>query len=100
MKVWKVVLSVLTTLAAIAGIVFVIVKYGDKIITWLKKTLCKLGICICDVDECCECEECDCCDCEDCDCCECEELPTEEVPAEEAPAEESTVQAEEQDFEG
>lgn len=88
MKVWNTVLKILAALAAIAGVVFVIVKYGDKIVAWVKKIACKLGLCCC--DDCCEC-----CDCEDT-----EAIPAEEAPAEETPVEEGAVQAEEKDFEG
>lgn len=75
MKVLGNVLKVLAALAAIAGVVYVIATYGDKIVAWAKKLL----------DRTC------CCDCV------CEADP-QEVPAEE-PAEE-VVQAEETDFEG
>ena len=80
MKVFTAILKVLAALAAIAGIVYVIATYGDKIVAWAKKVL---G-CTC---ECCGCE-CD-CDC-DCDCdCNCEEAEAAEE-----------VVAEESDFEG
>lgn len=73
----KTVLKILAALAAIAGIVYVIATYGDKIVAWAKKLL---G-CTCE----CECN----CDC-DCECeCECEEAPVEEEAI-----------AEEKDFEG
>ena len=50
----KVVLKILTALAAIAGTVYVIATYGDKIVAWAKKLL---GCCPCDGEcECCECE--------------------------------------------
>lgn len=75
MKVLGNVLKVLAALAAIAGVVYVVATYGDKIVAWAKKLL----------DRTC------CCDCV------CEADP-QEVPAEE-PAEE-VVQAEETDFEG
>ncbi len=52
MKTYKIVLEVLITLAALAGIVFVVVKYGDKIIAWVKKQLNKIG---CELD--CFCED-------------------------------------------
>lgn len=76
MKVVSNILKVLAVLAAIAGVVFVVATYGDKIVAWAKRLLDKLrgddGFCYFD-------EEC-CCD-EDC-CCE------------------DAVQAEEADFEG
>lgn len=72
MKVFNAILKVLAVLAAIAGVVYVVATYGDKIVAWAKKML---GCCNCD------------CDC-DCDC-ECED----------APAEDAEPAAEEKDFE-
>ena len=78
MKVVNAILKVLAVLAAVAGIVYVVATYGDKIVAWAKKML---GCCCCD------------CDC-DCDCgCECEEV------CEEIPAEDEEVAVEEKDFE-
>lgn len=113
MKVVNTITKILIALAAVAGAVYVIATYGEKIVAWAKNMLnccngCGCG-CGCDCD--CECDgECDCdgeCECE-CDChCECEEeAPVEEAPAEEAPAEEApvveegAVVADEADFEG
>ena len=109
MKVLSIVLKIVAALAAVAGVVYVIATYGDKIVAWAKNLLGKFccdecADCECNVNgECtceCECDDCDCCDCEcdecECECeCECEEAEevTEEA-AEEAPA------AEEADFEG
>jgi hypothetical protein len=104
MKIAATIAKVLTALATIAGIVYIIATYGDKIVAWAKNLLGKFSCCECDGCECncdgectceCECDDCDCCDCE-CDECECEE-EAEEAPAEEA-AEEPA--AEEADFEG
>lgn len=83
MKVFGNILKVLVALAAIAGLVYVVATYGDKIVAWAKKMLGKN----CCTSECC-CEE------------AVEEVIKEEAPAEEAPAEDSAVQAEEADFEG
>ena len=88
----KTVLKVLAALAAIAGVVFVIATYGDKIVAWAKKL----------VGKCC-CNECECqCDGD----CKCEEAPAEEAAevVEEAPVEEIIVGeaepvAEDADFE-
>ena len=102
MKVFNTILKLLTALAAVAGAVYVIATYGDKIVAWAKNLL---GKCCCS-DCCCEDEDC-CCEGEDCccdtDCC-CEEAPAEEAAAEEVVAEEAapaaeTVQADEADFE-
>ena len=74
MKTFANVMKVIAALAAIAGIVSVIVNYGDKIVAWFKE---RFGCC---------------CGC--CDCCE------EDAPAEDAPAEEAAVVAEDADFQG
>ena len=103
MKTFGVILKIIAALAAIAGIVYVVATYGDKIVAWAKKML---GYC-CD----CECETCDCgCDddCDDCQCqydcdtqcpCECQ-AEVQEAEVTEAPAEQGVVEAEEKDFEG
>lgn len=41
------VLKVLAALAAVAGLVFVIIKYGDKIVAWTKETFSKYLPCCC-----------------------------------------------------
>ena len=103
----KIVLKILTALAAIAGIVYVIATYGDKIVAWAKKILASCPCC----NDTCECE----CECEgegECKCggaCKCheeeaaEEEVTEEAVAEEAPVEEIVIEenepvASEEDF--
>ena len=83
----KTVLKVLTALAAIAGTVYVIATYGDKIVAWAKKIM---AACPCCNNTCeCECEgECECggeCKCE-------EEAPAEEAAVEEAPVEEAAAE--------
>ena len=86
MNTFKTVVKILTALAAVAGAVYLIATYGDKIVAWAKQLLAKCP-CKCCVEEC-ECEgECKC----ECECkCACEEAPAEEAePAEEAPAEEA-----------
>ena len=105
MKVLSIVLKILAALAAVAGAVYVIATYGDKIVAWAKNLL---GICQCDECEGCECNvdgECTCdCECDACECCDCECEQTEEA-AEEATeevaeeAEEAPV-AEDAEFEG
>lgn len=58
MKVFTTILKVLAALAAIAGVVYVVATYGDKIVAWAKKAL---GMeCCCDCDCCCDEEDCDC----------------------------------------
>ena len=97
MKTVTIIIKVIAALAAIAGVVYVVATYGDKIVAWAKKLL---GCC------------CDCCDC-DCDCdCDCENVVEEAEAVEETVVEESdlaeevpaadpeTVVAAEADFEG
>lgn len=99
----KTVLKVLTALAAIAGTVYVIATYGDKIVAWAKKIMAACPCC----NNTCECE-CECggeCKCEgegECKC-ECTEEPAEEPAPEEAPVEEIIIEenepvANEEDF--
>ncbi len=63
MKTFNTIMKILAVLAAVAGIAYVIVRYGDKIVAWVRATVdrfCpKLCTCGCDCD----------CDC-DCDCAE------------------------------
>lgn len=88
MNVFKTVMKIVVALAAVAGVVYVVATYGDRIVAWAKKLL---GSCCC----CCD-GDCD-CDCE-CDCCE--EIEAVEEAAE-APVEAAAeVVAAEQDFEG
>ena len=109
MKTVNTIVKIVTALAAIAGAVYLIATYGDKIVAWAKKLLdscpCK---CNCDIEDCAD------CDCQaDCPCAEIddeeveveiEEVPAaEEAPVEEAPAEEVVIEegepvAEEEDF--
>ena len=93
MNCFKTVLKILTALAAIAGIIYIIATYGDKIVAWAKDLLAKCP-CKCKVDDC-KCEgECECgCECE----CEAEEAAEEVV---EATEEAEEVVAAEADFEG
>ena len=110
MKAFAIIAKVLTALVAIAGVVYIIATYGDKIVAWAKNLLnrdacagCECnenGECTCEYD----CDDCDCCDCEcdneECECdgeCCCEEgeccCGECEEPAEEV------VEAAEKDFE-
>ena len=106
----KIVLKILTALAAIAGTVYVIATYGDKIVAWAKDIL---ASCPCHKTCECACEgegECECggeCKCEGEEACKCEEAAAEEVAAEEvapeAPVEEIVIEenepvASEEDF--
>ena len=108
MKAWKIVLKIVAALAAVAGVVYVIATYGDKIVAWAKNLL-KRAECKCncegDCDNCeCEedCTECPCeCECDACDTCECacaEEEEAEEEAKEEATEEAAEEVAEEKDF--
>ena len=84
MKALNTIIKILTALAAVAGIVYIVATYGEQIVAWCKKTLEKLPKCPC-------CEEAEDDDAE----IEVEitvEEPVAEEAAEEAPA------AEEADF--
>ena len=99
MKAFKVIAKIVVALAAIAGIVYVVATYGDRIVAWARKLLNRYTCC-CDCE--CDCDECDCEeDCENCQCectCDCEcECDCEESEAE---VEEDAVVAEQADFEG
>ena len=89
MKTFKVIVKIVLALAAIAGVVYVVATYGDRIVAWARKLLNRAECeCCCDCD--CDCEECDCeDDCENCQCecaCDCDA--------------EGSVVAEQHDFEG
>ena len=102
MKTFNLIAKIVAALAAIAGIIYVVATYGDKIVAWAKNLLAKFGCCgegcACDCQCDADCENCPCeSDCDECPCCdECEEV--EEETSEEIPAEEES--AEEADFEG
>lgn len=79
MKAFNTIVKILTALAAVAGAVYVVATYGDKIVAWAKEIWAKMPQCPC------------------CDAKPVEEVveepavaetPAEEAPAEEAPAEE------------
>ena len=95
MKVFATVMKILAALATVAGAVYLIATYGDKIVAWAKNLL-NCSCCCGEVDCCCGDEDC-CCEGE-CECC-CEDA--EEAPAEEeAPVEEAAEEAAtEADFE-
>ena len=97
MKVFSIIMKIVAALAVVAGIVYVVATYGDKIVAWAKKLLGKFECCCCGDEDCCCDGECccdeDCCCDDDC-CCECE--CDEECVEEAAPA----AEAEEADFEG
>lgn len=81
----KTVLKVLTALAAVAGTVYVIATYGDKIVAWAKKLLAACPCCsgACECEGACKCES---------ESKSTEEAPAEEAAVEEAPAEEAPVE--------
>ena len=101
MKAFETTMKILTALAAVAGVIFVLAAYGDKIVEWARKLLAKCPCHNCDIIEFTPAEDFD------------EEAetvsPAEEVvenetapeaPAEEAaPAAEGEPVAEENDFE-
>ena len=70
MKTLNTVIKILTALATVAGVVYVIATYGDKIVAWAKDLWAKMPQCPA-----------------------CEEIPEEEVSVEEAaPAAEEAVE--------
>ena len=85
MKITSTIIKILTALATIAGIVYIVATYGEQIVAWCKKTLENLPKCpMCTKDE------------DDADI-EVEitvESEAEEVAAEEAPAAEEDFAAE------
>jgi hypothetical protein len=88
MKVVGVIIKIVAALAAVAGIVYIVAVYGDKIVAWFKKLF---GCAPCDG----ECETCD------CECFEESDVAAEEAAEEvvEDTAAEEPV-AVESDFEG
>ena len=91
----KTVLKLLTALAAIAGAVYVIATYGDKIVAWAKKILASCPCCgnTCECGDECKCEgegECECGG--ECKCAEAAEEVAEEPATEEAPVEEVVIE--------
>lgn len=92
MKTVNVIVKIVAALAAVAGIVYIVATYGDKIVAWAKKLL---GCAPCDG----ECEACDCECFEEADVAAEEAVEeTAEEPVAEAAAEEPV--AAESDFEG
>lgn len=71
MKTVNTIVKLLSALAAVAGVVYIIATYGEQITAWAKKTLSSLPKCPCCKDDAAE-----------------EEAPVEEAPAEAAPVEE------------
>ena len=53
MKVFATVMKILAVLAVIAGIVYTVATYGDKIVAWAKNLWTKYFDCCCD-DCCCD----------------------------------------------
>ena len=95
--------KILTALAALVGVAYLIATYGEQIVAWAKKLLASCP-CQCDAEDCADCE------CE-LDCPVEEVVAEEDVVAEEEAVEEETVEeepaaeetapvAEEADFEG
>ena len=82
MKVFTNILKVLTALAAVAGVVFVVAEYGDKIVAWAKELKERISSYNkCNIIEFTPAEE------------DTEEVPSEEAaPAAEVPAEEPAAE--------
>lgn len=65
MKAFKIIAAVVVALAAVAGIVYVVATYGDKIVAWARKLLKKQPRVCCDDCDCNDDGECICGDWED-----------------------------------
>lgn len=74
MKAMNTIIKILTALAAVAGVIYIVATYGEQIVAWCKKTLASLPKC-----PCCEKDE-------------AVEETAEEVAAEEAVEEESAAE--------
>lgn len=73
MKTFEIIVKLMTALAAIAGAVYVVATYGDKIVAWAKSLM------------------------PNCPCkCDTPDAPAEETPAEETPVAEEAPAAEEE----
>lgn len=42
MKVFGMIMKILAALAVVAGIIYVLATYGDKIVAWARKLLCRI----------------------------------------------------------
>ena len=51
MKPFETTMKILAALAAVAGVIFVLAAYGDKIVAWAKKILAKCPYHSCDIIE-------------------------------------------------
>jgi len=51
MKVWETILKIVAALIAAAGIIYVIVTYGDKIVAWFKKLFSRSEVTLYDEEE-------------------------------------------------
>lgn len=76
MKTFRTIMKILAALAAVAGAIYLLATYGDRITAWARKILDKVN-----------------------DCCPCREEAVIFSTAD-APVEEDAMQAEETDFEG
>ena len=74
MKMFNTIVKLLTALATLAGIIYILATYGEQIVAWAKKTLAALP---------------------KCPCCEDDEVVVEPIIEEEAAAEEEEAAAEE-----
>ena len=76
MKVFRVIMKIFAALLAVAGAIYVLAAYGDKIVSWCKMLLDKVNNCCCNGTCCCDSTA--------------EEVISAEVnPPEETPADES-----------
>ena len=101
MKNFALIAKILTALAALVGIAYIVATYGEQIIDWAKKLL-NACPCKCTADDCANCEcELNCPAAEEAFADEeaVEETVEVEEPVQEAPVDETAPVAEEADFE-
>ena len=83
MKAANTIIKILTALAAVAGVIYIVATYGEQIVAWCKKTLASLPKCpCCEKDEAVE---------EAAEEAAAEEVVAEEPAAEEVPVEEAVA---------
>ena len=51
MKAANTIIKILTALAAVAGVIYIVATYGEQIVAWCKKTLASLPKCPCCVKD-------------------------------------------------
>ena len=94
MKAANTIIKILTALAAVAGVIYIVATYGEQIVAWCKKTLASLPKCPCCVKDEAEVEI----EVEVAEAAAEEEPAAEEVPVEEVVVSDDAPVAAEEDF--